>query len=257
MSGLLLKKAPGAFKASKVRFFRLEGDRIEYFPVEGGKCLGTIDLAPSSTVSTLGPTRVLVLARGGRTFDLEAQTGALRDAWAQAIVDVVAGLQEAGPARAPVASSPDKGTKGSGSGQSPQGPSPSGVPGRRASVAAAPAPVVLEGAVKKRGGSWRSLKARHFVLHGNRLEYLVAAGGKKQGEVLLGPSSSVSAQGAKGFNVQSYPGARVFECETDTGAQRDKWIAAITATIEATRGPGPVARTCVVCLLMWGVCARG
>ena len=60
MSGLLLKKGPGALKASKIRFFRLEGDRIEYFPVEGGKCLGTIDLAQSTSVGVVGATRLLV-----------------------------------------------------------------------------------------------------------------------------------------------------------------------------------------------------
>jgi hypothetical protein len=105
------------------------------------------------------------------------------------------------------------------------------------------APILLEGTVKKRGDGWGAggLKARHFVLQGNRMEYFVAAGGKKQGEVLLGPRSAVGPVGPRGFKVQSYSGARVFECETDTTAERDQWVAAIFAIIEGrpvpTTGP--------------------
>ena len=108
---------------------------------------------------------------------------------------------------------------------------------RRASMAT---PVLLEGTVKKRGDGWGAgaFKARHFVLQGNRMEYFVARDGKKQGEVLLGPTSAVGPLGPKGFRVQSYAGARVFECEADSTAERDKWVAAIFAVIE---GRVPVA----------------
>jgi hypothetical protein len=239
MSGLLLKKGPGALKASKIRFFRLEGDRIEYFPVEGGKCLGTIDLAQSTSVGVVGATRLLVQSRTGRMFDLEAQTEALRDAWVSAIVGVASSLGSGSGsgsgaagrsegARSPSAASVSSIDVGS---RRDSGAVSSPAAARRGSVAAA-SPVTLEGTVKKRGGSWRSLKARHFVLQGNRLEYLLSQDGKKQGEVLLGPTSAVGAIGAKGFRVQSYAGARVFECEMDSTAERDKWVAAISSTID-------------------------
>jgi hypothetical protein len=96
MSGMLLKKAPGAFQASKIRFFRLEWDRVDYFPVEGGKCLGAVELTPTSTVTPQQATRFQVTARGGRVFDLEAQTEVSRDSWVQAVQGVIDDLRGQG-----------------------------------------------------------------------------------------------------------------------------------------------------------------
>ena len=94
--------------------------------------------------------------------------------------------------------------------------------------------IVMEGPVKKRGGSWRSLKQRYFILAGNRIEYLQAKGGAKLGEVLLAPSSTVESVGARGFNVRSL-GGRVFECEADDDAARDAWVDAIARAIALTQ----------------------
>ena len=90
----------------------------------------------------------------------------------------------------------------------------------------------MEGPVKKRGGSWRSLKQRYFVLSGNRIEYLVSKDGAKQGDVVLAASSTVEVVGKRSFNVRSL-GGRLFECEADDTATRDAWVAAISASIQA------------------------
>ena len=103
---------------------------------------------------------------------------------------------------------------------------------RRGSVVS-PSAVTMRGPVKKRGGSWRSLKQRYFVLSGNRIEYLVSEDGTKQGEVLLAPSSVVEVVGKRGFNVRSL-GGRLFECEVDDTATRDAWVAAIARAIADT-----------------------
>ena len=107
-----------------------------------------------------------------------------------------------------------------------------------------PADIVLEGPIKKRGGGWRQLKQRYFVLAGNRIEYLTSKDGSKHGEVLLAATSVVEAVGKKGFNVKSQ-GGRMFECEADDKATRDAWVAAIAACIDAeiaAAGPDGAAK---------------
>jgi hypothetical protein len=93
ISGPLLKKAPGALQASKVRLFRLEGRSIVYTPLAGGAVLGEVELSARSVVVPLQTTRFQVTARGGRVFDLEAQTGALRDAWVRSVQLVIDALR--------------------------------------------------------------------------------------------------------------------------------------------------------------------
>jgi hypothetical protein len=100
---------------------------------------------------------------------------------------------------------------------------------------AAAGPILLQGPVKKRGGSWRALKKRHFVLLPAAIHYSAAPDGKVLGEVPLGPATEVTALGPKAFNVYTAPNARVFECEADSGPDRDMWVAAITAAVAALR----------------------
>ena len=94
LSGMLIKKGPGAFKASKVRYFRLEAGVMEYYADAGGKKLGEVELTPTSTVTAGLGAWFSVLAASGRVFELEAESEVVRNQWVRGVRITIDALKE-------------------------------------------------------------------------------------------------------------------------------------------------------------------
>jgi hypothetical protein len=102
-----------------------------------------------------------------------------------------------------------------------------------AAAAAAVVPPKYEGPVKKRGEKAGSkFNMRHFVLRDSCIEYFASKNGRKKGEILLGPTSTVVRLGDDGFTVASASdGNRLYECEVKNKTMRDAWVDAVTDAV--------------------------